>query len=176
MRGENLNRENRDQRALRQWLTAGLQIPAVVSLAGDAGYLLNNMVAKYSLAARNYALSVAASEALLKSGVGLDRTYPRRRFYGRDSPFIYEHAIPAGIVRDALLRSDRSERTVGDILSRSGPVAVLLRDEDARIRAAGLARRMPANWSFGDDPLARYQAVGIQLSSEVLHVTGAIVR
>ena len=49
--------ENEDQIALRRWLTAGLRIPEVADLHGDAGYLLNNMIAKYTLAASAYAVS-----------------------------------------------------------------------------------------------------------------------
>ena len=52
--------ENLDQLALRSWLTAGLQIPEVVALHGDAGYLLNNMIAKYSLASDSYFISTLA--------------------------------------------------------------------------------------------------------------------
>ena len=47
--------ENANQRALRLWVTAGLAIPEVTQLHGDAGYLLNNMIAKYTLAADTYA-------------------------------------------------------------------------------------------------------------------------
>ena len=48
--------ENTDQRALRLWFTAGLRIPEVAALYGDGGYLLNNMIAKYTLAADTYAI------------------------------------------------------------------------------------------------------------------------
>jgi hypothetical protein len=42
--------ENPDQVALLKWISAGLQIDEVRNLRGDAGYLLNNMIAKYTLA------------------------------------------------------------------------------------------------------------------------------
>ena len=47
---------NKDQTALLEWITAGLQISEVRSLHGDAAYLLNNMIAKYNLAASEYLL------------------------------------------------------------------------------------------------------------------------
>jgi hypothetical protein len=49
--------ENMDQAALRKWIEAGLAIPEVRELHGDAGYLLNNMIAKYILASSFYAIS-----------------------------------------------------------------------------------------------------------------------
>ena len=55
--------ENSDHRALRKWLSAGMLFPEVVKLHGDAGYLLNNLIAKYSLAADTYAISFAALAA-----------------------------------------------------------------------------------------------------------------
>jgi hypothetical protein len=67
--------ENADQRALRLWLTAGLAIPEVVELHGDAGYLLNNMIAKYTLAADAYAISTGALAEFKRQGVDLTQTY-----------------------------------------------------------------------------------------------------
>jgi hypothetical protein len=171
--------ENEDQIALRRWLTAGLRIPEVVDLHGDAGYLLNNMIAKYTLAASAYAVSESAETLLLQQGVDFGRTYPRRAFYGkRDgrNPFIYEHAVPAGVLRAELLGAGGDEQRVSEILMEGGPVAVLLRTEDELLRAAGLGSRMPEGWRIGDDPLARYHAVGIRLGHRMLHVEGAICR
>jgi len=171
--------ENADQRALQKWLTAGLAIPEVVQLRGDAGYLLNNMIAKYTLAAYTYAISVDALMEFERRGVDLAETYSRRAFYGVQggrNPFIYEHAVPAGVIRDALLAGPRTPEAIDQTLAAAGPVAVLLRAEDARLREAGLNSKMPEGWKVGDDPLARYQAVGIELSSQVLRVSGAICR
>ena len=168
--------ENVDQRALRLWLTVGLQIPEVVALHGDAGYLLNNMIAKYTLAADSYPISVLALDEFRRQGIDLTQTWTRRNFYGKDKPFKYEHVIPAGIVRDRLLKSGRSERTVRHVLQNLGCVAVLLRSEDRRLRDAGLNGKMPDGWKWGDDPIERYRAVGIELSDQALRVSGAIMR
>jgi hypothetical protein len=171
--------ENEDQIALRRWLTAGLRIPEVADLHGDAGYLLNNMIAKYTLAASAYAVSESAETLLLQQGVDFERTYPRRAFYGKRggrNPFIYEHAVPAGVLRAELLGASGDDQRVLEILMGAGPVAVLLRTEDERLRAAGLGSRMPEGWRVGDDPLARYHAVGIRLGHRTLHVEGAICR
>ncbi len=173
---QKLTSENADQRALRLWITAGLQIPEVVALRGDAGYLLNNMIAKYTLATSSYHISAFALEEFRLRHVDLAETYARSRFYGKGMPFKYEHLIPAGIVRDRLLQSDRSTRTIRHVLVNSGFVAVLLRTEDQRLSKAGLNRKMPQGWKWGDDPLERYRAVGIELSDQMLMVKGAIMR
>ena len=168
--------ENIDQRALRLWITSGLAIPEVTSLHGDAAYLINNMVAKYTLAADTYGISLAALHEFDCMGIDLHATWPRRKFYGRSTPFKYEHIVPVGIIREALLDSDGSEATVTTILRSSGFVTVLLRTEDKRLNSAGLNARMPSGWNIGDDPTARYRAVGIELSDRVLKVKGAIMR
>lgn len=171
-----MDTENQDQFALRSWLTAGLQIPEVVALHGDSGYLLNNMIAKYTLAANSYPISTLALDEFRRRRVDLTQTWSRSRFYGRDKPFKFEHVIPAGIVRERLLKSGRTAGTVRHVLQNLGFVAVLLRSEDQRLRDAGLSGKMPNGWSWSDDPLERYRAVGIELSDQVLKVKGAIMR
>lgn len=44
------------------------------------------------------------------------------------------------------------------------------------LRKARRARKMPTGWRVGDDPHARYAAVGIRLSDRVLRVSGPIMR
>jgi hypothetical protein len=150
-----------------------------MDLRGDARYLLNNMIAKYTLAASRYAVSERAKELLLQHGVDFEKTYSRRAFYGRqggDNPFIYEHAVPAGVLRTALLAVSGNDQLIKEILMGAGPVAVLLRTEDDRLRIAKLRSRMPKEWRVGDNPLARYHAVGIQISNQTLSMKGAICR
>ena len=52
---------NSDQRALIQWIIAGLKIKEVRELKGDSGYLLSNMIAKVTAAASDYLISEEAS-------------------------------------------------------------------------------------------------------------------
>lgn len=171
-----MDKENQDQIALRSWLAAGLQIPEVVALHGDSGYLLNNMIAKYTLAADSYPVSTLALDEFRRRRVDLTQTWSRSRFYGRDKPFKFEHVVPAGIVRERLLKSGRTAGTVRHVLQNLGFVAVVLRSEDQKLRDAGLNGKMPDGWSWGDDPLDRYRAVGIEMSDQVLKVKGAIMR
>ncbi len=171
--------ENVDQRALRKWITAGLQIPEVHKLHGDAGYLLNNMIAKYTLAADTYAISIEALTNLEAKKVDLSKVHKRRTFYGKKSienPFIYEHAVPAGVIRKVILSCTPEEGAVARCLQAAGSVAILLRTEDFRLKQAGMNSKMPEGWKIGDDPLARYKTVGITLSDQVLRVEGAICR
>ena len=171
--------ENEDQRALRKWIEHGLSIPEVRELKGDSGYLLNNMIAKYTLAADQYSISELALEKLKSLGFDPNAKYKRRTFYGKKSgenPFIYEHAVPVTIVRNHLLSNPYNKANVKSILSQAGVVAMILRSEDAQIREKRLTSKMPDNWHFGHDPLARYNEVGIKLSTYKLRVSGAICR
>ena len=133
--------ENKDQIALRKWIEAGLAISEVRELHGDAGYLLNNMIAKYTLASFQYQISERALSEFNVRDVDLSKTYRRRTFYGKQkgkNPFIYEHAVPVGIVRKELLNHANDRPKICEILASAGPVAVLLRVEDQEIRNAGL--------------------------------------
>jgi len=170
------NAENTDQLALRKWITAGLQIPEVKDLYGDAGYLLSNMTAKYTLAASMYRLSERAHAWFLDNKIDLSSEYARSRFYGKSGQFMYEHSIPASVIRSALLQVEPTAQNVAEILAKSGFVVVVLRSEDDLLRSHGLARTMPSSWNFGDDPYARYQAAGIALSEAYLKVKGKIQR
>lgn len=168
--------ENQDQIALRRWIQAGLAIPEVRALHGDAKYILNNMIAKYTLAAAAYMLSVGAERHLLSNGLLLTKSHRRSKLYGKKHATVFEHAIPATIVRRQLLETDGSEHEVREILRRAGPVVVLLRTEDQQLREGGLNSRMPPSWTWGGDELARYRETGIVLSDSLLKVDGAIKR
>jgi hypothetical protein len=168
--------ENDDQRALRRWIQAGLAIGEVRNLHGDAGYILNNMIAKYTLAAQTYRVSVEAERNLHAQGVAFDRPVLRGSLYGKSKPTIFEHAIPAKVVRERLLASSGSMVAVGRILSRAGPVVIILRTENTRLRENGLSQKMPPSWKWGDDVLARHTHAGIAISDRRIRMIGAIKR
>lgn len=167
---------NVNQCALLQWITAGLAIPEVRGLHGDAGYLLNNMIAKFSLAADTYLISDGALAELKKMNVDLNKEHSRSFLYGKPKPFIYEHAIPVCIVRSLLLDSDPQKENISHTLKMAGEVALILRTEDNLLHKRGLSRKMPNDWSWGQNPLARYNAAGIIISDHRLKVKGAICR
>jgi len=89
---------------------------------------------------------------------------------------MYEHSIPASVIRSNLLNGNSSEEKVQDILYQSGFVVVIMRSEDEALSSHGLARKMPESWLFGDNPFARYEMAGIELSNEFLKVKGKIQR
>ena len=82
--------ENEDQKFLLEWIVAGLKnIANRDNLKGDAGYLLNNMIAKYTLFASKYRISEKALIFMKKKhGFDPDKTYKRRAFYGKSSGLI----------------------------------------------------------------------------------------
>ena len=174
----NESSENIGQQTLRDWLTAGLRLPEVrnLNVDSDASYLVNNMIAKYTLAAPFYEISKSALQELQKLQVDLSERHTRGNFYGSDKPFIYEHPVPAGITRKEIFRTDLSSESIKHVLQSSGRVTLLLRTENAQLREAKLTTKMPDGWEFGDNPFARYHEVGIELSGELLKVKGAIKR
>lgn len=168
--------ENVDQVALRKWITAGLLISEVRGLNGDAGYLLSNMIAKYTLASSRYRLSCEALSWFESRGIDLSIEYARSKYYGKNSAVMYEHSIPSSVVRSVLLAQDPSESSVKSVLSSAGEVVVVMRSEDEKLGAIGLAKKMPIDWKYGDDPHARYAEAGIELSQSFLLVKGKIKR
>lgn len=82
-----------------------------------------------------------------------------------DSTVTVDHAIPVSILFDPFWHADTSDamRAVIDAYT----VAVITRDENDRLNAAGLRQAMPIGWRFGDNPLARWKAVGIEVAEAV---------
>ena len=167
---------NLDQIALQKWITAGLAIKEVRDMHGDARYLLSNMIAKVTLASSKYYLSESAFKRLNHDGFDLNNVYKRSKFHGKKSPFIYEHSIPASIVRTKLLSIPPIESEVKKVLSLAGHVAMILREEDALLRTHGLTKKMPDGWEWSDDPFARYHIAGIKLAEQKILMEGAIMR
>jgi len=174
--------ENEDQKVLLEWIVAGLKIAKDEgNFRGDAGYLLNNMIAKYTLFASEYQISEQAYSYMLDGTPTFDsdKTYKRHAFYGKSSGLIYEHPIPASVVRKELFNlSTITDEAVRKILQESGKVTVLLRkDEDDALRTEGLNSKMPSGWVWDSNtPYARYKKVGIKISDVLLKVDGAVCR
>lgn len=73
-----------------------------------------------------------------------------------------EHAIPIRVLFEAFLAAE-SEHPMREVIDNYH-VAVVTREKDGRLRAAGLASKMPEGWTWVDDPKARWRAVGIEVS------------
>jgi hypothetical protein len=117
-------RLNTDQVALVKWILCGLKIPEVVTLNGDASYLLGNMIAKFSIAAGTFALSVDAMRVLKSQGVDFLHKYDRYTFYGKKKPFIYEHPVPCSIVRKHIINVHHTYESLVAVLRKAGPTTV----------------------------------------------------
>ena len=166
--------ENEHQKALREWIVKGLEIPAIRKLKGNSSYLLNNMIAKYTLYNDEYSISEKALKRLNSDGIDLNQTYNRKKFYGSEQPYIYEHAIPASVIRKLLCNCKKNE--FENIFNNAGIVALILKEEDKKLNQCGLKSKMPEKWKIGEDPKARYQYAGINISNEKLKVKGAVYR
>ena len=172
--------ENEDQKVLLAWIVAGLGINRDGdNLKGNTSYLFNNMIAKYTLFSPNYNISENAF-TYMKENHDFDpeRTYKRYKFYGKSSGLIYEHPVPALVIRKRLFEFDNpSPEKVRDVLQASGQVTVLIRDEDKGLSDEKLSRKMPDDWEWEDnEPYARYKKVGIEISDVLLKVDGAVYR
>ena len=70
-----------------------------------------------------------------------------------------DHAIPVNVLFGLFWRAE----TPGDMekVTDAYWVAVITKDENARLNKAGLKQKMPEGWHFGDDPRARWNEVNI---------------
>ena len=73
-----------------------------------------------------------------------------------------DHAIPVNVLFDLFWRAE----TAGDMQAviDAYAVAVITREENMRLNAAGLRSGMPDGWKSGDEPRARWNTVGIEIS------------
>ena len=76
---------NSDQRALIQWITAGLKIKEVIDLRGDSGYLLSNMIAKVTLANSDYFISNEALKIINQMNLDLKQYIKDGSFMGKNN-------------------------------------------------------------------------------------------
>ena len=73
-----------------------------------------------------------------------------------------DHAIPVNVLFDLFWRAE----TAGDMQAviDAYAVAVITREENMRLNAAGLRSGMPDGWKSGDKPRARWNTVGMEIS------------
>jgi hypothetical protein len=90
-----------------------------------------------------------------REALGIDRTSWTK------ANVTVEHAVPIRVMFDHFIAADNDEKmeTVIDAYH----VAVITLAEDVRLRETGLHSKMPAGWQLGDDPLARWRQVGIEV-------------
>ena len=164
---------NKDKLALRHMIKAALQCPEFIEGHGDGKYLFSNMVAKYTLSDDQYRFTEGALEEFIRRGGDVNKVHTRASLYGKKSPFIYEHSIPAKVVRDQLISNPDQ---VDEILDNVGEVFITLRTEDEVLKNNGFQSSMSEEWNFGDSHFDRYEKSGIKVSNQVLNMKGAIKR
>ena len=164
---------NRHQQALKHMIIAALQCVDFLTGYGDGNYIFSNMVAKYTLSTDKYRFTEAALQHFIANGGDVNKVHSRSSLYGKKSPYMYEHAIPASVTREALKSNPEN---VDFILENCGEVIIALRTEDDILTNNGLQKCMSEGWKFGDDTHARYTQCGIALSNTYLNMKGAIMR
>lgn len=145
---------------------------------GDIQYGLKNYIAKYSLANDFYWISESAYKFLSEKKIL--EPFTRSAIYKmkdlkNKKIFIFEHPIPASYVSSMIVNSDRSLRSIAEILNKTDDVAILTQDEDSEIDKK-FKSSMPKNWEIGQDNLIRYKNTGIKLLSNKVKMSGAVRR
>lgn len=76
---------------------------------------------------------------------------------------VHEHIVPKKVIVDSLMNEvERTPEKIYEFLERFCIGVVVTKDEDISLNRAGLRSTMPKDWE-GEDPWARYTAVGIQV-------------
>ena len=75
----------------------------------------------------------------------------------------YDHSIPFKLIQEELLSLEVvNSDTVKEILENRLMACTITKEEDDKLRKAGLQSKMPEDWD-NEDPLARYKKVGIEV-------------
>ncbi|MDD2721146.1 MAG: hypothetical protein PHH47_07560 [Gallionella sp.] len=85
---------------------------------------------------------------------------------GHYEDLIAEHVVPVSVLNQLIVElPNQSVREIAEILRRYVIRAVITREEDDELKAAGLRMSMPKEWDETDrsNPFARYDAVKIRL-------------
>ncbi|WP_075631891.1 hypothetical protein [Novacetimonas hansenii] len=89
----------------------------------------------------------------------------RLKYAARDKTtrLIVDHAVPIAVMVDMLFkpRADLTRDGIRALLIKWHHLGLLTHEENARLNAAGLNSKMPADWDYLDI-FARYHSVGIE--------------
>jgi hypothetical protein len=76
----------------------------------------------------------------------------------------HEHTVPLRLLAEKVLGLEAGDReAIRETFATYCRAAIVTREEDRKLNGAKLRSAMPSAWSFGEDILARYRAVGIEL-------------
>lgn len=76
----------------------------------------------------------------------------------------HEHTIPLRLFAEKVLSLGTSDKEpIRELFNNYCRAAIVTREEDRKLDSAKLRSAMPPEWCFGEDILARYGVVGIEL-------------
>lgn len=82
----------------------------------------------------------------------------------------HEHTVPLNLLAEKVFSVETDVRTkIREIFDDYCRAAILTKEEDAKLNAAGLRSEMPPDRSYGDNILARYSCIGIELRPPLLN-------
>ena len=144
---------------------------------GDMNYTLGNMIAKMVSSHDFYKITKDAWDYGISKGYDLTKEINVcSAFYGSKHPTTLEHMVPCSKIRKEIIESNRTEEAIRDILCNSGYVTIMTMEENEKLNAKGLKSDMPTGWEYGDDPIKRYEDVGIGLPLREIKRKGRICR
>ena len=175
------NIDNRDQRVLFYNIISLLLNPFRMDeireggysrITGDYKYISSNCIAKYSLSLPFYYTSVNALSLLKEKGFNEDEIIRRRKWYGKEKGFVYDHARPVNITRDLLLDIDTSI----DFDDYMNEVFKILNDDYVVVITREENSMLPPSTLIDGSVKKRYESANIVISDTVMKVIGAIPR
>ncbi|HET9623013.1 MAG TPA: hypothetical protein VFP84_16690 [Kofleriaceae bacterium] len=76
---------------------------------------------------------------------------------------VHEHAVPRSVLATYVVDEASSIQDVVDTFHKHCVAVLVTEDEDKELNAGGFRDRMPAEWTWAGDPLARYVALRIRV-------------
>ena len=155
---------------------------------GQVHYHKGNEIASYSLYNPTYYMSKGAEELLVSRGFDLNKTHTRSSIHHiRENErkgkklTTFEHAVPTVVQFDLVkdIRNQKGEVPYEDlmnILNTCGVVVIMTQEENKLLEKGKLRSSMPVGCNPMENPFARYEQVGIELSDKVINVKGAMMR
>lgn len=174
---------DKNQSQLLKMITAIVNIDGFDLSFGDGKYILSNMIAKYSNSGKIF-LSEKTKNILEEKGC--DTTGEVKylsKFYGKSSTFykkhkiqfVVEHVIPCGVLLKMILDSDKTIKTIKNLLD-SNKIVMVLKDEDDNLNKLGLSHKTTDDFNIESNIWGRYNKVGIVVTDNYFTNSGSIFR
>ena len=170
---------NKQQKMILQVIKGILSVDNISDYLKDSviryGFL--NYIAKYSLASDRYFVTPRSLKFIQDKGYLLNGEL-RRSLKSKKNGFTYEHPIPANVIGNIIINSERPVDVASKILKVSDCVTILTHEENAEL-SKRLRSKMPDGWSWqSDEVFARYFNCYIvkEKPKNTIKMIGSIVR